>query len=249
MSVLPLGTTMSGPDSLNGTSRRSDHRCMEESTPWKRTIVYHGSSEALGPGTDVMLSRLGYRMMRPETFAELASDDPSFEPDLLVVDDRRLDELYAQASGEEPDATGGARIVLLTGGGRAADDDPRVVGAVRRPAGLHDLYRLMQQIFEDTPRTTPRIATQLSARCARGERNWEGRVLSLSENGCLIRSTEAIGLGQRILLEFSIPNRGPIRLDAEAAYQLMPDTGLVFNAVAPDQRKSIERFVSDTLAS
>jgi hypothetical protein len=219
---------------------------MEESTPWKRTIVYHGSSEALGPGTDVMLNRLGYRMVPPETFAELRSEDPKLAPDLLVVDDRRLEELRAEPM---DDALADGRIVLLTGGARAADDDPMVVGAVRRPAGLHDLYRLMQQIFEDTPRTTPRIATQLSARCARGERHWEGRVLSLSENGCLIRSAETIGLGQRILLEFSIPKCGPIRLDAEAAYQLMPDTGLVFNAVAPDHRKSIERFVSETLAS
>jgi len=219
---------------------------MDTDLPWKRTIVYHGSKEALGPATDVRLSRLGYRMVDPEAFVQRQQDNPDSIADLLVVDDRRVEEARAAH-----DSEGGRVIpmVLLTARGGAADDDRQIVGAVRRPAGLHDLYRLMQQIFEDTPRSTPRIATQLAARCERGDRSWDGRVLSLSENGCLIRSSESIPLGQRIQLEFSLPNRGSVSLDAEAAYQLMPDMGLVFSSVAPDQRRSIERFVAQTILS
>jgi hypothetical protein len=217
---------------------------MDTEAPWKRTIVYHGSKEALGPATDVILTRLGYRLVPPETFEQMRAADSSRRADLLVVDDRRLEDVLDTHSIDDGHV---APIVLLTGGAAASASDPRIVGAVRRPAGLHDLYRLMQQIFEDTPRTTPRIATQLSARCEKGGRRWDGRVLSLSENGCLIRSAETISLGQRIRLEFSIPQHGAICLDAEAAYQLMPDMGLVFNAVAPDQRKTIEQFVTQTL--
>jgi hypothetical protein len=208
-----------------------------------RTIVCHASKEALGPKTDVILGRFGYKIFSPETFSELRASDPSLTVDLLLVEDRRLGEAVAA---EEEDGERAVPIVLLTGKHGATGADPRIVGAVKRPAGLHDLYRLLQQIFEDTPRSTPRVATQLLARCAEGERSWESRVLSLSENGCLIRSPEAIQLGQRIQLEFSLPGSGRVCLEAEATYQLLPDVGLVFNGVPPARRKTLERFVIDS---
>ena len=151
-----------------------------------------------------MLTRLGYRIVMPEAFAELRRETPRLEPDLLVVDERQLAEAVAE------DAASGAPtpILLLSGREGATGADPRIVGAVKRPAGLHELYRLIQQIFEDTPRTTPRVATQLRARCASNGEKWEGRVLSLSENGCLLRTTEAIRLGEMVELEFRVAAGG-----------------------------------------
>jgi hypothetical protein len=183
-------------------------------------------------------------MFSPETLSELRASEPSLTVDLFLIDDRRLDEVD---TAEEADAETAVPIVLLTGKQGASGADPRVVGAVKRPAGLHDLYRLLQQVFEDTPRSTPRVATRLLARCAEGDRSWESRVLSLSENGCLLRSPEAIALGQRIQLEFSLPGSGQVCLEAEATYQLLPDVGLVFNAVPPARRKTLERFVTDSI--
>ncbi len=209
---------------------------------WNRTIVYYASREALGPKTDVILARLGYQLVLPETLRTLQEEDPGLRAELLLVDERRMDELKDSASGQSR-----VPIVLLTGKQGAQGGDPRVVGAVKRPAGLHELYRLMQQVFEDKPRATPRVPTQLRAFCeARGNR-WEGRVLSLSENGCLIRSPEAIMLGQRLQLELMFPQSGSIALEAEAAYQLLPDTGLVFSAVAPGSREALGRFVTQTI--
>lgn len=219
---------------------------LPEKLPWKRTIVCHAPAEALGPRTDVILSRLGYQLLSPEIFLELRTANPSLAADLLLVDERRLVEAVAA---EEDDGGRAVPIVLLTGRQGATGADPRIVGAIKRPAGLHDLYRLLQQIFEDTPRSTPRVATQLLARCERGDRKWDGLVLSLSENGCLIRSSEAIPLGQRIQLKFSLPGSGRVRLDAEATYQLLPDVGLVFNGVPPARRKTLERFVTELIMS
>jgi hypothetical protein len=170
-------------------------------------------------------------------------DRAEVRPDLLLIDERRLVEAEIY-DGEGEDSL---PIVLLSGRHGATGADPRIVGAVKRPAGLHDLYRLMQQIFEDTPRSTPRIATQLRARCRAGDRIWEGRVLSLSENGCLLRSPETILLGREIQLGLTLPGAGEVLLDAEAAYQLLPDTGLVFNALSPAEREVLGRFVSQTL--
>jgi hypothetical protein len=209
-----------------------------------RTILYYASSDALGPMTDVILARLGYQIVLPEAFETLRAEKPDLQADLLLVDERRLPEVAGEMGGEN-----GHRlpIVLLTGKFGATGDDPRIVGAVKRPAGLHDLYRLMQQIFEDKPRSTPRIQTHLKAHCeSRGER-WDGRVLSLSENGCLIRSSEAIQLGQKLLLEFALPQAESIVLEAEATYQLLPDTGLVFNALAPSCREALGRFVTQSI--
>lgn len=219
---------------------------MPEEPSRKRTIVYHASKDALGPMTDVILSRLGYQMLLPDTFSEMRVLNPSLSADMLLVDERRLVEALAA---EEEDGEQAAPIVLLTGKHGATGADSRIVGAVKRPAGLHDLYQLMQQIFEDTPRATPRIATQLLARCEQGDRNWDGRVLSLSENGCLIRTPEAIPLGQRIQLEFSLPGSERVCLEAEATYQLLPDVGLAFNAVSPERRKVLERFVTESILS
>jgi len=217
---------------------------MPKAMPWKRTIVCHAPKDAFGLMTDVMLSRLGYRMLAPATFVALRAEDPALRADLLLVDERRMVEIVDSKMDEEE---GPIPIVLLTGKRGVAQSDSRIVGAVKRPAGLHDLYRLLQQIFEDKPRTTPRVATQLRVRCERGDQYWDGRVLSLSENGCLMRSPEAIQLGDRILIEFALPETGSIRLQAEAAYQLLPDVGLVFSSVAPAHRETLERFVADSI--
>jgi hypothetical protein len=218
---------------------------MEES-PVLRTIVQHASRDALAPSTGKMLSRLGYRILMPEDFDEVRESRPDLTPDLLLVDERQLADVTAQ---EDSSSQKAAPIILLSGRQGATGADLRIIGAVKRPAGLHDLYRLMQQVFEDTPRTTPRIATQLRARCESKGGEWEGRVLSLSENGCLFRTSESILLGQMVQLELALPHCEPIAIEAEAAYQLLPDTGLVFHAVAPANREALGRFVAQTILS
>lgn len=212
-------------------------------TPPNRTIVLHASREALAPMTDVILAKLGYGIVDPGVFEQLRAERPDALPDMLLVDERRLVEASSWAEDGEDEVP----IVLLTGQHGATGADRRIVGAVKRPAGMHDLYRLLQQVFEDTPRSTPRIATQLRAQCSRGPRRWEGRVLSLSQNGCLMRSPEEIPLGQKIQLSVDLPRAGGILLEAEAAYQLLPDVGLVFSAVPAAQRQTIERFVAQSL--
>lgn len=209
-----------------------------------RNLLFHASRDALGPMTEVILAKLGYSIVRAETFESMRAANPELRPDLLLVDERRLGEA---AAWEDEYDCGELPIVLLTGQHGATGADPRIVGAVKRPAGMHDLYRLLQQVFEDTPRSTPRIATQLRAQCRRGERFFEGRVLSLSQNGCLIRSGETIQLGQKIELRLELPQAGDLAVEAEASYQLLPDVGLVFSAMPHAKRQTIERFVAQAL--
>ncbi len=209
-----------------------------------RTIVQFAAGEALAPRVGQMLNRLGYRIVMSQDFVDQqVGTQPELRPDLLLVDERRL----AEVMPDEGVGRGSVPIVLLCGCHGATGADSRILGAVKRPAGLHDLYRLLQQIFEDNPRCTPRIATQLRVRCESEGEHWEGRVLSLSENGCLIRSSGAMLLGQQIRLEIVLPETAPVALEAEAAYQLLPDTGLVFHALPPAHRRALGRFITHTL--
>lgn len=247
LGAIPLGISLDARVySLNSNDRCSDFPFMQEAPLWKRMIVCDAPVDALGPKTDLILSRLGYRMVLPETFEQLRREDPGVRADVMLVDERRLSEFLDLSSrADDPSVP----VVVLTGKHGIVEGDPRIVGGVKRPAGLHDLYRLLQQIFEDKPRSTPRVATQLRVRCEQGDRNWDGRVLSLSENGCLMRSSEAIALGRSLRIEFSLPETGSIRLNAEATYQLLPDVGLVFSGVAPGHREMLERFVTESILS
>jgi hypothetical protein len=158
------------------------------------------------------------------------------------VDERRLDEIREDAGLSE------VPIIVLSGRRGVTGADPRIVGAIARPAGLHEIYRLIQQTVEDTPRSTPRVATHLPARCRRGDREWRGAVLSLSESGCLLRTPEPLALGSQIDISFDLPRSGTIETQAEPAYQLVPDTGLIFHRTPAASREAILSFVEEALA-
>jgi hypothetical protein len=206
-----------------------------------RLLVTHAAPQAFAPMARIMLAKLGYRIVEPEEFPAAAAELGLERPHLRLVDERSI----ADASDEEDPPV---PIVVLCGRHGVTGADPRIVGAIRRPAGLHEIYRLVQQVLEDTPRSTPRVPTHLPARCQREGREWRGAVLSLSENGCLLRSPEPLLLGSRIALGFELPRSGKLEVDAEIAYQLVPDMGVVFNATSPSVREAIGAYVASALA-
>jgi len=189
--------------------------------------------------TRAILAKLGYAILLPEEFEAMARDAEVDRPTLRIVDERQLAEV--------PEETPCVPIVVITGRHGVTGADARIVGALRRPAGMHELFRLVQQVTEDTPRATPRIHTHLPARCHKNGRDWPTTVLSLSENGCLMRSPEPLMLGSQLELEFTLPRAGTLRVSAEMAYQLLPDAGLIFHATRSKDRAAISDFVSNTL--
>jgi hypothetical protein len=208
----------------------------------RHTILCHARREAFAQRTQSILGRLGYAIWLAEDYyarrEDLRREDP---PVLRLVDERRLAEVEDEP-GDSP-----APIVLLTGRHGVTGADPRIVAAVKRPAGLHDLYRVMQEVLEDSPRSCPRVPTHLRATCSRRGREWGASILSISENGCLIRSSEPLPLGTDLEISFDLPSAGSFALQADTAYQLVPDVGLVFNCMQPADRVAIQKFVSSTL--
>jgi hypothetical protein len=187
----------------------------------------------------VLLARLGYEILLPEEFEAVAEARDWDRPDIRIVDERQL--------GEVPDEFEPTPIVVLSGELGVTGADPRIVGAVRRPAGMHELYRLVQQVTEETPRSSPRVPTHLPARCQREGREWHVSILSLSENGCLVRSPETLPLGCSLELRFELPRADGLEVVAEAAYQLLPDIGLLFHDLGGAELLAIRDFVAFTL--
>lgn len=205
-------------------------------------IISYARPDAYVPLARAILGGMGYPIVTAEEWEDLPTGDRERTPDLGIVDERRLAEIREDTGLSE------VPIIVLSGRRGVTDADPRIVGAIARPAGLHEIYRLIQQTVEDTPRSTPRVATHLPARCRRGDREWRGAVLSLSESGCLLRTPEPLALGSQIDISFDLPRSGTIETQAESAYQLVPDTGLIFHRTPAASREAILSFVEEALA-
>jgi hypothetical protein len=206
----------------------------------RRVVLNYATEDSFAPMSRAILAKLGYTIVTPEEFEIIGERLGCDRPDLRIVDERSLPEVPEDGDCSVP-------IIVLTGRYGVTGADQRIAGAVKRPAGLHELYRLMQQILEDRPRTAPRVATHLSATVHSGEREWKVAVLSLSENGCLIRSSETLLLGSSVRLGFELPDAGPLEFAAETGYQLVPDVGLIFHAASPANREAVSRYVDAAL--
>jgi hypothetical protein len=214
---------------------------MEESRPMRRLLVSYARPEAISLQTRAILSHLGYAIVPEDQVASLPEPQAGRGPDLRIVDEARLEDV-------PPDPEGLAvPIILLTGRDGVRSADSRIVAALPRPAGLHELYRLVQQVLEETPRSTPRIRTVLDARCRQEGREWPASLLSISENGCLMHSSEPLLLGSQVELSFDLPDGPSIETCAETAYQLPPNLGLVFHQTPAQARRAIQAFVTAQL--
>jgi hypothetical protein len=205
----------------------------------RHLILSLARPEAYVPMTRSILGRIGYAIVSPsewQTNADLAGVSPG----LCLVDERQL-----TAGAELPPVP----LVVLCGKGPVEREDRRVVGVVAKPAGLHELYRLFQQALEPIARAHLRALTNLPVRLRRDGRAWHGALLSLSENGCLVRSAEPLELGTELEVGFELPRAGWIETKAETSYRLVPDTGLVFQATPPASRRAILSFVEELLAA
>lgn len=206
--------------------------------PPHRLVLSHAAPDAFAPMTRMILAKLGYLILRPEELASIEGAE-ELRPVLLLLDE-------CQVEGFDGGHDGVPILVVVADDG-AKPTDPRVAGVVRRPADTRALYRLIQQLTERTPRATPRVPTELPARCRRDAAEWLAVVRSISEYGCLVSSAEALDLGSRVELGFELPDSGRLALVAEIVYRAASDLGMVFPDIGEGERQAIARFVTRTL--
>jgi hypothetical protein len=206
---------------------------------WRRFVGCLADESAFVLYTRVVLGKLGYRVFTPQELAALPPALGRQKVEAYLVDESRLAEVPADAT---------APILLLTGPEGVREPDLRIFGAVRKPAGVHALYRLLQQALEEQPRSTLRAGVTLVARFAPGEgEGFAGEITSLSEAGCLARAARPVPLGSELELAFELPGHGPIEVRAEAAYYQVAELGLVFSVLPPQARTAVRDFVCGRL--
>ncbi len=197
---------------------------------YSRRIEVRVPSRDFSMGARTALERLGYQLV--------PASPRSAAPDARIVTTGRLSRLGAEAS--EP--------VILVGSSRSREvDDPRVVGIARRPADLVELYQLLQVALEAHPRAVPRVPVSLAARSLHDGMDTPGAILSLSERGCLLRSTERLPAVGTLRLQFMLPNEGLIYTRAEPRHQSEEESGLAFEGLSEASRAAIADFVMAAL--
>jgi hypothetical protein len=206
----------------------------------RRTVASYAPPHAFAPRARGVLAGLGYRIV-PVTTQGRFSDD-RWEPDLRIVDERHLDKL--------PDENYLPRtpVIVLTSSQPVAPSDPRVVGCVERPAGVDALYALLQKALEPTPRRSARVATSLPARCTRADRRWLGAVVSLSREGCLFRTLEAMPPGLELNLTFPLPLGRMVSTRARVLRQYGEQVGMTFTHPPAQSSRAIGEYVEGRLA-
>ena len=192
-------------------------------------IASYASDGDYAPTSRSLLWKLGYALVPAEE---------AREPALRVVRDDRLAEVPAPQS--EP-------IILLTQGRGRKPRDPRVLGSVKRPAGLHELYRLIQAALEEQPRSVPRAPCSLVALATHEDARFDLVVQSLSESGCLVTGPELPAIDMALELEIQMPWGVQIATPAVAAYEQGGSLGLVFHGVTLGARKTLAKAVLQLL--
>lgn len=196
----------------------------------RRQVASHASDSDYAPHARALLSKLGYVLLPP---------DEAPEPVLRVVREDRLAEV------PEPHAE--PIIVLTRGQAPKAAPGARVLATLRRPAGLHELYRLLQSALEEQPRAVPRVPTDLVARATSEGRSWELVVRSLSDSGCLVGGPKLPPLETRLALDIELPWGVHVKATAMASYQQGADLGLVFHGITLAERKELAKAVVSLL--
>ena len=160
---------------------------------------------------------------------------------MRIVDDRRLDGL-AEHDEELP-------TILLVGAAAPERSCPQLLGRVRRRGRLADLYPLLQRHLEPCPRTVPRVVDALPARATAGHESWAGAITSISEGGCLFRSSAPLGNGGRLQVCFPLSRHGLVQLPARPSYESPEGYGLVFDPVSPETREALADYVHGRLGA
>ena len=206
--------------------------------PRRAVIVSHVPPDAFEHDSWRALQNLGYEFV-PAGAPSGKAGRPT-RGDLRIVDEASLDQVADEDS--EPVPT-----IVLTREPAALPTNRQVVASLTRPALFQDLFVALQTALEATPRSYPRVATTLPARCTYDDRACTGVVVSLSEGGCLFRSAEDPLRERQTSLQFPLPGPGLISAPARHVDRRGSDLGLVFQGLPTSSRDAISQYVMDRI--
>jgi CheY-like chemotaxis protein len=131
-----------------------------------------------------------------------------------------------------------------------------VAACVTKPVAAEEIYRTVQKILEDAPRTNIRIPTRLSISvnkvlldCVEGE-----CASVLSEHGMYVRMLKPYNRDEHLTIEMNVNGRN-IPAEATVLYSHQfgdgpfaePGMGLKFLKISHEDKKFIRRFIHDEI--
>ena len=196
-----------------------------------RCIATHAPESDYVQSSPMLLWKLGYLLV-PASQAQA--------PEVRIAREEQL--------GEVPERD--IPVIALASRKRRVDhDDPRVVGTVRRPAGLHEISRLLQLSLESHPRAIPRVPVDLAAHAQSADGDqWDLRVRSLSQNGCLVTGPKLPPLATALTMRIEMPWGERITVPADVAYERREERGLVFHGITIGVQRKLAKMVVRLLA-
>ena len=210
------------------------------------TLSCEVGPRAFAPNTRGALEALGYLLVSPQP--SRSTSKTGYGTDLRLVDAVGLstestpDEILGGAKDRST-----APVILFGRGDARLAADPRIVATVETPASIESLYPALQSALEPTPRQRPRSAAELPAACTGVDQRFVGAVLSLSEGGCLFRSTKAIPVDQPLQLLFPLPGERMVSTRAWVIEQNGGDVALRFENTTTRSRRAIAGYVLNQL--
>jgi len=199
-----------------------------------RVILSLAPPQSYVPLARLKLSQAGYSVVSEDRW-EAHYAHVGRSPDLVIVDVERASELS------------GLPGILLYSRGQNVPWAASAIGSIERPAGFHDLYRLVQTALEPNPRATPRVATSIPARVRGSAGSEEARVVSLSRGGCLLRRENPPDAGEEVALEFELPRYGKLEIVGRTVYRRVQEVGLVFRNLSVPASRGIQSFVEERM--
>ncbi len=199
-----------------------------------RVILSLSPPQSYLPLARLKLSQVGYSILSEDRW-ESHYANVRRAPDLVIVDAERANEL------------GGLPGILLYAPRQNVPWAASAVGSIERPAGFHDLYRLVQAALEPNPRATPRVPTSIPARIRGASGVAEAQVVSLSRGGCLLRRENPPDPGEEIAFEFDLPRCGTLEIVGRTVYRRAHEAGLVFRNLSAPASQGIQSFVEERM--
>ena len=206
-------------------------------------LSYEVDPRAFAPKTREVLGALGYRLIAPRT--SRPTTELGYGTDLRLVDAKNHSTTSQVSDAVENGSA--TPIVLFTNGDGEPAADSRVVATLQTPIEIGSLYPVLQSALEPTPRRTPRADAELPATCTHSNQRFIGAVLSLSEQGCLFRSSDTIPSDQPLQLLFPLPGERMVSLRASMIEQNGGEVGLRFENPTTRSRRAISGYVVDQL--
>jgi len=208
----------------------------------------------------ILIKRLGYDVLTAKNGAEALRIMKEKRPSLVLLDivmpvmDGKTCLTIAKNDPEIKDIP----IFMLTSRFDILRDCARIGcnGYLKKPVNLSELYEVIQNTIEETPRQNLRVTLSLKVTLSYQDKREVLYATNLSLEGIYLRREEPLDIGTPVVIKLHLPPpsetitlKGSVIHTKDLTDNLSPEPGIGirFDDVAPDVIHRLRRFIYDQL--